>query len=76
MTDDARQRLNVRTIRVTLESAYRYASSDGVDRCIARARQLLEHARREATAASVILDIEALETELRDVDGAAHQRES
>lgn len=75
MTAAARQRLNVRTIRVSLAAARRHAPPDGMDRCIARARQLLEHARREATTASVISDIDAVEAELRGVGAAAQQRQ-
>lgn len=76
MTDDERQRLNVRAIRVSLASALRHAPPHKRDLCIARARQLLDLVRHQATAASVISDIEALEAELRDAEGAAHQRES
>jgi hypothetical protein len=41
---------------------------------IGRARQLLAHARAEATVPGVISDIEALEAELQGA-GAAAQRE-
>lgn len=76
MIEEERQRLNVRGIRVTLASALRHAPPDQADLCIARARQFLAHARRQAMAASVFLDIEALEAELDAVDGAAHRRDS
>ena len=72
---DGRQLMNVRTIRVTLASALRHLPPEKVEPCIARARQLLQHAREETTAASVLADIEALDAELRDADGAARQRE-
>lgn len=75
MNGEARQRLNVRTIRVSLVAARRHALPDAEGRCIARARQLLEHARHEATVVSVISEIEALEAELRGADGAAQQRQ-
>lgn len=75
MTDDDRQRLNVRAIRVTLASARRHAPPQQADLCITRARQLLENARVQATAASVLSQIEALDAELRAADGVAHQRE-
>lgn len=76
MTTEHRQLMNVRTIRVTLVSALRHLPPDKADLCIARARQLLDHAREEATAASVLADIEALAAELRAGDGAAQQRDS
>lgn len=75
MTDDYRQRLNVRAIRVTLASVRRHATPDQVGLCIVRARQLLEHARDQATAPAVIFEIEALEAELQSASAAAHQRE-
>lgn len=76
MTDEHRQRLNMRAIRVTLASARRHATPHQVDLCIARARQLLENARDQATAPSVISEIEALQAELRGADRSAQQRES
>lgn len=76
MTDEERQRLNVRAIRVTLASALRHAGPHQADLCMARARQLLEHVRHQAKAASVLSDIDALEAELRGSEGAPHQRES
>lgn len=76
MTSDHRQRMNVRTIRVTLASALRHLPPDKVDPCVARARQLLDHARDEATAASVLADIEALDAELRSASDVEHRRES
>jgi hypothetical protein len=75
VTVDERQRLNIRTIRVSLASALRHLPPDKAVLCIGRARQLTEHARRQATAASVLADIEALETELERAGGAAHQRQ-
>lgn len=76
MTDDHRQRLNVRAIRVTLASAHRHATPHQVELCDARALQLLEQARDQATSASVISEIEAFQAELRGADRAAQQRES
>lgn len=75
MTTEHRQLMNVRTIRVTLASALRHVPPDKVDLCIARARQLLDHAREEAKPASVLAEIEALDAELRSTDGAVRQRE-
>ena len=71
---DERQRLNVRAIRVTLASALRHLPPDQAAVSIGRARQLLAHARAEATVPGVISDIEALEAELQGA-GAAAQRE-
>jgi hypothetical protein len=73
--DDERQRLNVRTIRLTLASALHHIPPDQAALCVARARQLLTHARNEASAPSVISDIEAVEAELDSADGTARQRE-
>lgn len=64
MTDEERQRMNVRVIRVTLNAALRNASPQEVEQCRARARQLLADARRNTTAAVVISEIEALQDEL------------
>lgn len=72
MTDEGRQRLNVRTIRMTLAPARQHSPPDELRVCVARAHELLEHARHKATAASVISDIDALEAELQAVNGAAH----
>ncbi|HUH06562.1 MAG TPA: hypothetical protein VML96_02035 [Egibacteraceae bacterium] len=72
MTDEARQRLNVRTIRTTLAAARQHAPPEELRVCVARAHALLEHARQKATGALVISDIDALEAELRPVNGAAH----
>lgn len=74
MTADHRQRLNVRAIRVTLASARRHATPEQVELCNVRARQLLENARDQATAPSVITEIEALQADLDRVSGAAQQR--
>lgn len=68
MTVEDRQQMNVRAIRVSLNSALRYASPDQAQACKARARQLLAHARRQTTAAAVISEIEMLDAEL---DGGA-----
>lgn len=73
MASQHRQQMNVRTIRVTLASAVRHAPPEKADLCIARARQLLAHAREDAVSAAVLFDIEALEAELRAADGAADQ---
>ena len=76
MTTDHRQQMNVRTIRVTLASALRHLPPEKADLCIARARQLLDHAREEATAAPVLADIDALDAELRTRSEVARQQES
>ena len=73
MNNDERQRLNVRAIRVTLASALRHAGPDQTDRCVDRARQLLDHARSQATHPSVLADIDALDAELAGTDATAHQ---
>lgn len=75
MTDDHRQRMNVRAIRVSLASALRHATPNQTDLCLARARQLLDQARHGATGESVLSEIRALESELQRADGVAHERE-
>jgi hypothetical protein len=75
VTDDKRQRLNVRAIRVSLASALRHLPPEQAALCIARARQLAEHARDQATAPTVLADISALEAMLEGAEGAADQRE-
>jgi hypothetical protein len=75
MTSEHRQRMNIRAIRVTLASALRYVAPEQAGLCVDRARQLLEHARMEATSAAVLGDIDALDAELATT-AAAHQRES
>ena len=72
MTDQERQRMNVRVIRVTLDAALRHASPQEAHQCRARARQLLLDARRNTTAAAVISEIEALQDEL-DGDALGQQ---
>lgn len=61
--DEQRQLRNVQVIRVSLAAALRKASPGQEERCIARARQLLTHARHEATT-TVMAEIDALEAEL------------
>ncbi len=72
MTDEERQRMNVRAVRVSLSAALRYASPDQAQQCKARARQLLENARRQTTAPAVISEIEAVEAELDGDVGGQH----
>lgn len=74
MSDDRRQLLGVRAIRVTLASALRHATPEQRDLCIGRARQLLAHVREEATASAVIAEIEAMEAQL-PTSAEADQRE-
>jgi hypothetical protein len=66
MTPEKLQRMNVRIIRVTLRSALRHIGPEQASLCIGRARLLLDHARSEATFASVLTEIEALQAELED----------
>jgi hypothetical protein len=61
---------------VTLASALRHVPPDQAGLCIARARQFLDHIRDQATAASVLSDIKALDAELDGLGRAAQQRES
>ena len=76
MTSEDRQLMNVRAIRVTLASALRHLPPEKVDLCVARARQLLDHAREEATAGSVLAQIESLEVELASSNGVSGELES
>ena len=64
MIDEDRQRMNVRTIRVTLQAALQSATPDQAPRCRARAQELLARAWAETTVAAVVADIEALQAEL------------
>jgi hypothetical protein len=75
MTSEHRQRMNVRAIRVTLTSALRHVNPEQAKPCMARARELLDHARREATTAAVVADIDALVADLAS-EPAVHRRES
>lgn len=59
---------------MSLASALRQLSPEQATLCIARARQLAEHARHQATADSVLAEIAALEADLEGAE-AAHQRE-
>ena len=74
MTSEHRQRMNVRAIRVTLEAALRHVSPEQGQRCVDRARQLLDHARHEATTAAVESDIDALVAELTSADMAERRQ--
>ena len=64
MTDEQRQRLNVRTIRVSLQAALRFTTPAQGQLARERARELLAHARRQASVKDVIADIEALQAEI------------
>jgi hypothetical protein len=64
MTNEELQRMNVRTIRVTLASALRHVGSQEYELCIARAEQLLAHARDQASSDAVAAEIETLQNEL------------
>ena len=75
MTIEHRQRMNVRAIRVTLANALRHLSPEQAPACVDRARQLLDHARQEATSAAVVSEIDAVVAELTSADAAA-RRES
>lgn len=60
MNDAERQRMNLRTIRVTLASALRTTTSEQAERCRARAQQLLQQARDQASDPAVVGEIDAL----------------
>ncbi len=65
MGDEHQERMNVRTIRVTLRSALRHIGPEQSALCVGRALQLIEHARSEASSAAAIAEIDELAAELR-----------
>ena len=64
MDDARRQQLNVRTIRLTLDSALKGASDEVRRRARASAARLLDDARHEATSPEVLREIDDLQTKL------------
>ena len=64
MDDARRQQLNVRTIRLTLDSGLKGASPELGRRLRASAARLLDEAHHEATAPDVRREIEDLQAEL------------
>ena len=64
MTLEDRQRLNVRTIRVSLNAALRSIGPQQAARCVARARQLLAHATEQAVSPRVATEIAEFQAEL------------
>ena len=75
MSDEQRQRMNVRIIRVTLAAALRYAPPGGAAQCVERARQLLAEARNQTTVQSVLAEIDALQSHLDSRRGSVAARE-
>ena len=59
-----RQQLNVLAIRVSLGPALRGLEPAQAARTLNRANLLLDHARREATSAAVLREIEELQLDL------------
>lgn len=60
---------------MTLTSALRHAAPEERPLSIARAQQLLEHARDETTDASLLAEIDALDADLESISETAQQRE-
>lgn len=76
VADIDRQRMNVRVIRTSLTAALRYATPAEARLCIARAAQLLDHARAEAASTAVIAEIDELRSEITNgLEPRAESRE-
>jgi hypothetical protein len=76
MNGEARQRLNLRTIRETTESAIRHSGPDAGRAVIARANALLDEARRAATTAELEREIEAFRGELDQLSRSRGSRDT
>lgn len=62
MNDERRERLNLKTIRVSLESA-RLGLAKQDRRTTQRGNDLLDQARRAASSAAILGEVEALQDE-------------
>ena len=62
MNDERRERLNLKTIRVSLESA-RLGLAKQDRRTTQRGNDLLDQARRAATSPDILAEVEALQDE-------------
>ena len=74
--DLRRQRLNLRAISESLDSALRHHSPDENRRTLDRANLLLEAARRDATSSQVKDEIEVLQDDLDRRSGIGRSEES